>query len=69
MVDGIVINLYLIISLNLSIRYFMTSNTIYRFSKSGRLVTEKEKFWFNVLVVILNLLTFIPGISFTYAYA
>ena len=68
MTDGIVIILFLTISLNFSFRYFTTSNIIYRFSKSGRLPTEKEKFNFRVWIVILNLFSLIAGFSFAFAY-
>ena len=67
MVDGVTVVFYLCISMNFSLRYFMSSNTIYRFSKNGRLVTEKEKLLYKVWIVVLNIFTFVGGIGFAFA--
>ena len=67
LIDGVSVIFYLCISMNFALRYFMSSNIIYRFSKNGRLVTEKEKFLFKVWVIGLNIFTFVGGIGFAYA--
>lgn len=67
LVDGVTVIIYLCISMNFSLRYFMSSNIIYRFSKNGRLVTEKEKLLYKVWVIVLNIFTFMGGIGFAYA--
>ena len=67
LIDGVTVTFYLCITMNFSLRYFMSSNIIYRFSKNGRLVTEKEKLLYKVWVILLNIFTFIGGIGFAYA--
>ena len=67
LVDGVTVIFYLCISMNFALRYFMSSNIIYRFSKNGRLVTEKEKRLFKVWVIVLNIFTFLGGIGFAIA--
>ena len=67
LIDGVSVIFYLCISINFALRYFISSNIIYRFSKNGRLVTEKEKFLFKIWVIGLNIFTFIGGIGFAIA--